>query len=95
MNLHFVTGTLSVTYLVSFVAVKASKWGFHLNFQGVDIPNDLHNIYIPGKFVGFFSTCIYWECFPGEDKVPAAPVNFKNSRNGTALFQISGGPSRP
>ncbi|XP_052689089.1 sodium-coupled neutral amino acid transporter 9-like [Crassostrea angulata] len=47
-------GTLSVTYLVSFVAVKASKWGFHLNFQGVDIPNDLHNIYIP-DFRGTFA----------------------------------------
>lgn len=58
MSLLFflVTGTLSVTYLVSFVAVKASKWGFHLNFQGANIPNDLHNIYIPGKFVRFSST---------------------------------------
>lgn len=63
----FVTGTLSVTYLVSFVAVKASKWGFHLNFQGVNIPNDLHNIYIPGKFVRFSSTSTSLKYIIGKD----------------------------
>ena len=43
-------GTFSVAYLVSFVAVKAHQWGFHMNFQGENDVKDIHHIYIPGKW---------------------------------------------
>lgn len=78
MSFFFVKGIFFVIYLVLFVVVKVFKWGFYLNFQGVDIFNDFYNIYILGKFVGFFSICIYWECFFGEDKVLVVYVNLKN-----------------
>ncbi|XP_022319194.2 neutral amino acid transporter 9-like [Crassostrea virginica] len=47
-------GTFSVAYLVSFVAVKAHQWGFHMNFQGENDVKDIHHIYIP-EFQGTFA----------------------------------------
>ncbi|XP_056019977.1 neutral amino acid transporter 9-like isoform X2 [Ostrea edulis] len=46
-------GTLSVMYLVSFVAVNAHDWGFNLTFGGEDRSGDAHHIYIP-EFRGTF-----------------------------------------
>lgn len=49
-RITLVIGTFSVAYLVSFVAVKAHQWGFHMNFQGENDVKDIHHIYIPGKW---------------------------------------------
>ncbi|XP_061192567.1 neutral amino acid transporter 9-like isoform X1 [Saccostrea echinata] len=47
-------GTLSVTYLVSFVAYNAHQWGFNLKFGGEEISGDPYHIYIP-EFRGTFA----------------------------------------
>ena len=43
VNVCFV-GTVSVMYIMVFVAVKASSWGLHLDFNPAH-----YNMYIPGK----------------------------------------------
>jgi hypothetical protein len=49
MILFWIAGTLSVMYLVSFVAVNAHNWGFNLTFGGEEKSGDAHHIYVPGK----------------------------------------------
>jgi len=34
--LCLLSGVLSVAYILTFVAVKAGIWGFHMNFASVD-----------------------------------------------------------